>query len=97
FFRDVWNPDITVLAFVLLALVAWSMSCGEAWALPTGLAVGTFLVQTHVGYGLVTAVLLLAGAVGAAITLSRRRDDAEHPTRVRSWIRMGVVSAAIAA
>jgi hypothetical protein len=97
FFRDVWNPDITVLAFVLLALVAWSMSCGEAWALPVGIGVGTFLVQTHVGYGLVTAVLLLAGAVGAAITLSRRRDDAGHRTRVRSWIRMGVVSAAIAA
>ena len=97
FFRDVWNPDITVLAFVLLALVAWSMSCGEAWALPVGVAVGTFLVQTHVGYGLVTAVLLLAGVAGAAITGWRRRRDAHHPERVRSWIRMGVVTAAAVA
>jgi hypothetical protein len=97
FFRDVWNPDITVLAFVLLALVAWSLSCGEAWALPVGVAVATFLVQTHVGYGLVTVALLLAGAVGAGITVWRRRRDDEHRERVRSWVRMGVLTAAIAA
>ena len=67
-----------MLPFVLLVFVAWSMSCAEAWALPVGVAVATFLVQTHVGYGLVAVVLLLAGVVGAAITVWRRRSDGHH-------------------
>jgi hypothetical protein len=97
FFRDVWNPLITVLPFVLLVLVAWSMSCAEAWALPVGVIVATFLVQTHVGYGLVATALLLAGVVGAAITAWRRRSDGQHAERVRSWLRMLVVTAAVGA
>ena len=89
FTRDVWNPLITVLPFVLLVFVAWSMSCAEAWALPVGVAVATFLVQTHVSYGLVSTVLLLAGLAGAAITGWRRRGDAHHRDRIRAWARGG--------
>ena len=40
-----------MLPFVLLVLLAWSISCGDAWALPIGAGVATFLVQTHVSYG----------------------------------------------
>ena len=96
FTRDVWNPLITVLPFVLLVFVAWTMSCAEAWALPVGVAVATFLVQTHVGYGPVASVLLLGGLVGAAITGWRRRGDAHHRARVRSWLRMLVVTVGVA-
>jgi hypothetical protein len=95
--RDVWNPFITLLPFVLLAFVVWSLSCGEAWALPAGVAVATFLVQTHVSYGLVAVALLLAGAVGAAITTWRRRADAEHARRMRSWLWSVIVSLAVGA
>jgi hypothetical protein len=97
FFRDVWNPLITVLPFVLLVLLAWSMSCAEAWALPVAFAVATFLVQTHVGYGLVAITLVLAGFVGAGITLWRRHRDEHHAERLRSWLRMIVVTAGIGA
>lgn len=96
FFRDVWNPDITVLAFVLLVLLAWSLSCAEAWALPAAAAVGTFLVQTHVSYGLVTAALLLAGAVGAGLTVWRRRGDGVRD-RARGWLWSVAVTAAVLA
>ena len=89
FFRDVWNPNITVLPFVVLVLLAWSMSCGEAWALPVTAGVATFLVQTHVSYGFVTVAAVGAGLVGAAITLWRRRGDAHHAAR-RSWLRAAV-------
>ena len=89
FFRDVWNPNITVLPFVLLVLLAWSMSCGEAWALPWTAGVGTFLVQTHVSYGFVTLTAVGAGLVGGAITLWRRRGDAHQAAR-RSWLRAAV-------
>ncbi len=97
FFRDVWNPLITVLPFVLLVLVAWSMSCAEAWALPVGVAVATFLVQTHVGYGLVATALAARGR--------RRCGDHRVATtvrwspcdRVRSWLRMLVVTVGVGA
>jgi hypothetical protein len=97
FQRDVWNPDITVLPFVLLVLLAWSLSCGEVWALPAGIAVGSFVVQTHVGYGLVAATLLAAGVVGAAITEWRRRDPARLRDHRRAWVLALVVSAGVAA
>jgi hypothetical protein len=91
FFRDVWNPNITVLPFVLLVLVVWSMSCGEAWALPVTAGVATFLVQTHVSYGFVTVAAVGAGLVGAAITVRRRRADAGP------WVRMAVVTGLVVA
>jgi hypothetical protein len=97
FARDVWNPLVTVLPFVLLVLVAWSMSCAEAWALPVGVAVASFLVQTHVGYGLVGGVLLLGGVIGAAITVWRRRRNADHAKVVRSWAWMLVVATVVGA
>jgi hypothetical protein len=97
FQRDVWNPDITVLPFVLLALLAWSTSCGETWALPAAVAVGSFLVQTHVGYGLVTAALVGAGIVGAAITEWRRRDPGRTHERRRAWTWSIVVTAGVIA
>ena len=92
FFRDVWNPNITVLPFVLLVFLAWSMSCGDAWALPLAAGVGTFLVQTHVSYGFVTLVAIAAGLVGAAVTGWRRRSDAHHADRVRAWTHMAIVT-----
>ncbi len=97
FFRDVWNPSITILPFVLVVLLAWSISCGEAWALPVGVGVGTFLVQTHVSYGFTTATVLAAGLVGAAITLWRRRTDDEHRDRIRWWLRMSGVTVVVLA
>jgi hypothetical protein len=93
FFRDVWNPYITVLPFVLLVFLAWSMSSGDAWALPIGAAVATFLVQTHVSYGLVSATVLGAGVVGACVTLWRRRAGPNAADRRRAWLGMLVVTA----
>jgi hypothetical protein len=97
FFRDVWNPSITILRFVLLVLLAWSIRCGEAWALPVGAGVGTFLVQTHVSYGFTTVTVLAAGLVGAAITRWRRRTADEHRERVRWWRRMTGVTVVVLA
>jgi hypothetical protein len=95
--RDVWNPNITILPFVLLVFVAWSLSCAEAWALPVGVAVASFLVQSHVSYGLVAGALMLAGGVGAAITVWRRRGAPDHARRIRSWTWSVVVSVAVGA
>jgi hypothetical protein len=80
FQRDPWNPYVTLLPFLLLLFVTWSISCGDRWALPVGAGVGSFLVQTHVGYVLVVTVVVIAGLVGLVVT-ERARDE-EHR---RSW------------
>jgi hypothetical protein len=96
FQRNVWNPNVTVLPFVLLVLLAWSASCDEPWALPAAVAVASFLVQTHVGYGLVATTVVAGGTVGAAITIWRRRRDDRQPERRRAWTVAIAVTAGVA-
>jgi hypothetical protein len=55
--RDPWNPWVTVLPFGLLVVVVWSAVEGDRLALPVAALVGSFLVQTHVGFLLLVAVL----------------------------------------
>jgi hypothetical protein len=42
FLRDPWNPFVTLLPFLLLLFVAWSIACADRWALPVGAAVAPF-------------------------------------------------------
>jgi hypothetical protein len=76
--RDVWNPHVTVLPYLLLAFLAWTMACGDRWAVPVGAAVATFLVQSHVGYALPALVLAVGGAGGLVWTI-RRRPPPDRP------------------
>ena len=58
-----WNPHILLLPAVALIVLAWSIADGDRWALPVYLAIGSFCVQTHLGYAyLVPALVLLAYA-----------------------------------
>lgn len=79
FSRDVWNPHVTVLPFLLLAFLAWSVGCGDRWALPAGAAVASFLVQAHVGYALPVAVLAVGGLTAFAWRRRRRPSEARAP------------------
>ena len=90
FQRDPWNPYVTLLPFLLLLFVTWSIACGDRWALPVGAGVGSFLVQTHVGYVLVVTVVVVAGFVGLVVT-ERARGE-EHR---RSWWPTLVVTGAV--
>ncbi len=71
YLRSPWVPYVTVLPFGLLCLLAWAMADDEAWALPAGFGVATYLVQTHVGYAALTAPMLLVAA--GWLTFHRRR------------------------
>jgi hypothetical protein len=71
FVRDPWNCFITTLPFALLIFLAWSLWCGEAWALPVTAGVATFLAQTHVGFVLLALPLVAWGAVGLLVAAVR--------------------------
>jgi hypothetical protein len=64
--QDPWNPSLGILGVALVVLAAWRLSCGGRWWLPVAVAVGSALVQTHVGF-LVTVGAVLAAALGMAV------------------------------
>ncbi len=78
FLADPWNPNITVLPFGLFLFLCWDMTCGGAWSLPLAVGVGSFLVQSHLGYAPVTAVLGLFGTAWLIKDVARTR--ANRPT-----------------
>src|SRR5436190_2093788 len=68
---DPWNPWVALLPFLCFALLAWSVACGDHAALPWAVGVGSFVVQTHVGYG--PLVVGLLGVVLVVVVLGRAR------------------------
>ena len=61
--RDPWNPYITMLPLALFVFLVWSGVEGDRWAWPLAVLVGSFIVQSHVGYLVIVAVIVLAAAV----------------------------------
>jgi len=76
--RDPWNPHVAVPWFALFLFQAWLLATGDAARLPGAVAVGTFLVQTHIGY------LPLVAAAGGVVLVCHVVDvRARRPGR--SW------------
>lgn len=93
--RYPWNPYVTVLATAALVVVVWALTAGEAWALPTAFGLGTFLVQSHVGYTPVTAVLLGVGVGAYALHRwvdHRRGRLTWRPTLVAAAVTVAVIA-----
>ena len=97
FLRNPWNPYIAVLPFGLLVYLTWAMTCGEAWALPLGVGVASFCVQTHVGYAPLAVPLLAWGAASLVVRAVRARREAgdERKRRYRALVRASVVAVAV--
>ncbi len=90
---DAWTPWVTILPFALAIVLAWSCTCGDRWAFPVLAVVATFLVQTHVAYGLpVGAITLTALIVVGVDVRSDRRDATRWPELRRSLLRVGAVT-----
>jgi hypothetical protein len=78
-----WNIFAALAFLPVFLLLAWSIVLGEVRRLPWLVVVGTFLVQTHIGYGL----LLLAPSVWVAIRVVRDRRATPQRTfrRAVGW------------
>lgn len=88
---SVWNPYVAVLPFALLLVLAATTAAGHRWLLPWVLAVGSFVVQAHLGYvGL--GGLVMAWAVGTVLWDAWRDPSTRAEAR-----RIGAWSAVITA
>lgn len=83
---DPWNPHILILACLALLTCAWGVAAGDPWALPVYLALGSYCVQTHLGYSYLVPGLLLAAL---AFRLVGRRSV----TQREWWCSAGVLAA----
>jgi hypothetical protein len=81
FLRDPWNPYLPVLLFGALVFLVWSMTCGDAWALPVGAAVATFCAQTHIGFVVLALPLVAIGAASLGILAARKGVDVNTDRR----------------
>lgn len=90
--RDPWNPYITVLPVALLVMLCWSGAEGDRWAWPLAIAVGSFIVQSHIGYAVIVAGV---GATAAWLAWRNRGEVALLPADVRTRRLLLVSSVAV--
>ena len=87
-----WNPNIALPFFALIVFQSWLLVTRDACALPGGVLVATFLVQTHVGYVPLVAVAAVAVLVFAVLDARAHRDRSGCSRwRRQVWISLAIV------
>lgn len=78
---DPWQPNVLVLPFWLLLCTVWAVMAGDVRLFPLACGVGSFAMQTHLGYVTIVPVLLGVAAVAAAVRVwPDRRHELRRPT-----------------
>jgi len=84
-----WHAHAVLLPFLCFLMLVWSLTCGDLVMLPWAAAVGSFVLQTHVSYGLLVPALGAWGVLGLLLELRhhRRRDPGSWPGLRRRVLR----------
>ena len=91
FLYNIWNPAVTILPLGLFLIVCAGLACGSAMALPIVVVLGSFLIQTHVGY----LPCVAAGAVtSGALWLRRSRRSGDVATSQRLPVMLAIATLA---
>ena len=69
---DPWQPNVLVLPFWLFICAVWSVTADAVAMLPLAVGVGSFVMQTHLGYLFIVPILL---AFAVSMVLWRRRTE----------------------
>ena len=67
-----WTPSLLVLPAALFIVVCADLALGRRWSLAGGVAVGSYLMQTHVGMTAVVVAALGISVVAAALLRYKR-------------------------
>ena len=93
-----WQPHLLILPFLLYLMLAWSLLCADAYALPFAVFVGSMLVQTHFLYVGLVGVLGAAGVFVLgwhARRLARAEPEDRWPRERRKLVRTAWASALV--
>jgi hypothetical protein len=82
-----WPPNTLLLPFVCLVLLAWSVAVGDVACLPWLAGVGSFIIQTNLGYGVLVPLVVAYGLV-ELVRRGRRKE-------LRPFRRTGFVTVAV--
>lgn len=95
---DPWNPYLAMVPFAVFLVAAAAIAAGDLVLIPVAVFVGSFLVQTHVGYALLVAGLGTWAVAGLVVVIVRRRRGGVDvsPGRIAVVVGASVVVAALA-
>jgi hypothetical protein len=95
FLIEPWNPSMPVLPFGLFLFLVWEITCKGTWAIPVAAAVGTFCIQTHIGYASLVPPLALAALAWVVVATVRHGEGSESGVARAALVRSGAVSLAV--
>lgn len=76
---DPWQPNVLVLPFWVVLCTVWAIVSGEVGLFPLACGVGSFAMQTHMGYIIIVPVLLGFAAVMAVRAHRDRLGELRRP------------------
>jgi hypothetical protein len=93
-----WQPHSLLYPFLCFLFMVWALACGDAAMLPWAVGLGSYIVQTHVGYTVLVPTLGAMGlaVLGARLGRARRLDAAGWPAQWRRASRYAVMAAIVA-
>jgi hypothetical protein len=94
FWRDVWNPNLPVLPFLVMVLLCWEVLEGAAGRFPVAVGLGSFCMQSHLGFVLPVGAVLGVTALASLLRPAFGPDEAGTGTgRFRLSSRLALVVA----
>ena len=89
-----WEPDVSVLALVLLVFLVLDVAMGRAWTIPVAVVLAVVLVQGWATTAPLALALLVWAVVAFAFRWFSARDEASGDRSPRpAWIGPAIVSA----
>lgn len=86
---DPWQPNVLVLPFWVLLCTVWAIVSGEVGLFPLACGVGSFAMQTHMGYIIMVPILL---AFAAAMSIRSHRGDRISELRRPTVLSLSVIA-----
>ena len=103
---DIWQPHGLLLPFLGFLFLIWSVAAADWPALPLAIGAGSLLMQTHLTYGYLTPLLVMAGlTLGLLQSRRSRRVEARDgeplmtipaAPRAGRWIIVGLLVGVLA-